>query len=105
MDDLRKALLWRLRINAFPRQETSSCPHASSGHSGHLSLDLLLPTGSPVTLKSEICFICTSLAPDEEPSAGSQVAKGKAASEDEGRGRDPVSQLGVPMLLILLSLY
>lgn len=105
MDGLPKARLWRLRLNAFPLQEASSCPHPSSGCSDHLSLDLFLLTESPVTLKSEMCFICTSLAPDAEPSAGSQVVKGKVASEDEGGSRDPVSQLGVPMLLIFLSLY
>lgn len=77
MDGLPKARLWRLRLNAFPLQEASSCPHPSSGRSDHLSLDLFLLTESPVTLKSEMCFICTSLAPDAEPSAGSQVVKGK----------------------------
>ena len=50
------------RLNSYPLQEISSCAHLrgvspSSGHSHHLSLDLFPHPGSPVTLKSDLCFI------------------------------------------------
>lgn len=74
------------------------CPHMKgltpfSGHGGHL--DLFLLPGSPVTL----CFIYTSLAPDTEPSTGSQIVKTRVGAELL------CLNWGVHVLLVFLSLY
>lgn len=63
VDDPPKGCLSRHGLNPYPLQEISSCTYLrgvspSSGHSHHLSLDLFPPNpGSPMTLKTELCFI------------------------------------------------